>query len=93
LIQIIKKLIRDIVFFFFIIIFTMIWGRVLQRVKWAIVQVVLRRGSFTGGAVVVRAERFIMAGSLALKTNSASHIHGEDFIDEQFWNLLNSVGR
>jgi uncharacterized membrane protein YdbT with pleckstrin-like domain len=84
LIWIIEKLIRDFFFFFFFffIVFAIIRGRVLQRVEWAFIWIVLRGRSFTVGTMVVRAKGFIMASSLALKTYGASHICRKNFVDE-----------
>jgi hypothetical protein len=87
----ITRLIGNVVNVFFVVIFAMI-GRGVDMVEWAILRIMLGFRSFTVLAMVIRAERFEVAGLLALVADASSHVRGKDFVDEEGWNFIGTGG-
>jgi hypothetical protein len=76
-------LIWDIVNIFFIVIVFVMIGRGVDMVEWAVLWIVLRFGTFTVLAVIIRTKRFEMASLLTLVADASSHVRGEDLVDEE----------
>jgi hypothetical protein len=79
----ITKLIGDIIDIFFIIIVFAMIGRGVNMVKWTVLWIMLRLGSFAVFAAIVGTERFEVACSLTLVADASSHVRGKDLVDKE----------
>jgi hypothetical protein len=70
----ITRLIRNVVDIFFVVVVFAMIGRGVDMVERTILWIMLGFRSFAVFAAVIRTERFVMTGSLALITNASSHV-------------------
>jgi hypothetical protein len=79
----ITRLIRNVVDIFFVVVVFAMIGRGVDMVERTILWIMLGFRSFAVFAAVIRTERFVMTGSLALITNASSHVWGKDLVDKK----------